>query len=78
MTSRRTSKTDTDEGHDLMTSYRDRNKRPMLPGLREAIRMLKARKGPATEDDRPRRPERPPRVLSGQLDLDGNEYRPKG
>jgi hypothetical protein len=39
------------------------------PGLQEALRMLKARAGPATEDDRPRRESKPPRVLEGQLDL---------
>ena len=33
--------------------------------------LLAARKGPPTEADGPRRPSRPPRVLPGQIDIDG-------
>jgi hypothetical protein len=39
-----------------------------LPGMTEARRLLAARKGPATEADRPRESQRP-RVVPGQLDL---------
>jgi hypothetical protein len=46
-------------------------------GVSEALRALKARRGPPTEEDRP-----PPGVwpgkkvdlIAGQLDLDGNQY----
>jgi hypothetical protein len=40
-----------------------------LPGMTEAKRALAARKGPATEADRPLRQSRPPRQIPGQLDL---------
>ena len=40
--------------------------------MRETRRLLNARKGPATEADRPRRQSKLPRVLPGQLDLEGN------
>jgi hypothetical protein len=49
----------------------------VLPGLRVAIRMLKARKGPVKEDDRPPvkpLPGRKPRILPGQLDFFGQEH----
>ena len=39
------------------------------PALREAIKMLKARKGPATDEDGPRRPAARPHVLPGQLGI---------
>jgi hypothetical protein len=38
-------------------------------------RLLGARKGPPTEADRPVAGGRPPRVLDGQLDIDGNVHR---
>jgi hypothetical protein len=40
-----------------------------LPGMIEAKRLIGARKGPATEADRPRRASKPPRVMPGQLAL---------
>jgi hypothetical protein len=40
-----------------------------LPGMTEARRLLAARKGPATEADRPLRESRRPRVVPGQLTL---------
>jgi hypothetical protein len=40
-----------------------------LPGMTEARRLLAARKGPATEADRPVRESRRPRVVPGQLTL---------
>jgi hypothetical protein len=40
-----------------------------LPGMVEAMRLLHARKGPATEGDRPTRTSSPRRVPPGQLDL---------
>jgi hypothetical protein len=48
------------------------------PAITEARRLLGARKGPPTETDRPRHKGRPPRVLDGQLDLDGNVHRANG
>jgi hypothetical protein len=51
------------------------------PGLAAALRALRARKGPATEADRPRRKSERPDLRDGQLDLDGNVYeldRPQG
>jgi hypothetical protein len=40
------------------------------PGLRDAWRARKARKGPALESDKPRHPSRPPKgVLPGQIDV---------
>jgi hypothetical protein len=46
----------------------------MLPGVRIATRMLRARKGPATEVDRPQRRGTPTRVLPGQLDIYGQVH----
>jgi hypothetical protein len=43
------------------------------PTLREAIKMLKARKGPPTDEDRPRRRSASARVLPGQLSVDDLE-----
>lgn len=45
----------------------------MHAAIAEALRALQARRGPATDTDRPRRKSQPARVLKGQLDLDGNE-----
>jgi hypothetical protein len=39
------------------------------PGLAEALRALRARKGPATEADRPCPRSKPPELLEGQLEL---------
>jgi hypothetical protein len=44
------------------------------PAMAEARRLLKARKGPPTENDRPQRPSKPPRVLDGQIDLYGRVH----
>jgi hypothetical protein len=44
------------------------------PAVKQTYRLLKARKGPATDDDRPRRKSQPPQVIPGQLDLDGNAH----
>lgn len=43
------------------------------PGLAAAVAARKARKGPATGDDRPLRKSKPTPVLKGQLDIHGNE-----
>jgi hypothetical protein len=44
------------------------------PAMAEARRLLKARKGPPTENDRPQRPSKPPRVLDGQIDIFGHVH----
>jgi hypothetical protein len=46
----------------------------MHPALREASRALKARRGPATEEDRPQRKSRHTGVMKGQIDLFGNVH----
>ena len=43
-----------------------------IPGMVEARRLLKARRGKATEADRPDRPSTPKRQIPGQLDLFGS------
>jgi hypothetical protein len=40
-----------------------------------AKQLLKARTGPPSEDDAPRRRARGPRVLDGQIDIYGAEHR---
>ena len=49
----------------------DRKKHVVITheGIAHARQLLKARKGPPSEADRPRRPSRPPRVLPGQVDI---------
>jgi hypothetical protein len=49
-----------------------------LPGMVEARRLLDARKGPATEADRPRRESQRPRVMPGQLDLFNTDAAERG
>ena len=44
------------------------------PGIAEARRLLKARKGPPTDAERPLRPSKPPRVLDGQIDIFGHVH----
>ena len=44
------------------------------PALAHARRLLKARKGPPTEADRPQRPSKRPRVLDGQIDIFGDVH----
>jgi hypothetical protein len=46
--------------------------------ITEARRLLRAREGPPTEADRPRHNGRLPRVLDGQLDLEGRIHRADG
>lgn len=44
------------------------------PAVAEARRLLKARKGPPTEADRPVRVSRPRKPLPGQLDIVGRTH----
>jgi len=44
------------------------------PGVREARRLIVARKGPATEADAPIRSGRGPRPLPGQIDIYGSTH----
>lgn len=44
-------------------------------GLAQARMLWRARPGPPTESDRPWTGGRAPRVLDGQLDIDGNVHR---
>lgn len=44
------------------------------PAVREARRLLGARKGRPSDSDRPLRTSHPPRVLPGQLDIFGNVH----
>jgi hypothetical protein len=48
------------------------NQHSERPAIAEARRLLKARKGPPTDADRPQRPSKPPRVLYGQIDIFGH------
>jgi hypothetical protein len=50
------------------------------PSITNARRLLKARKGPPSEDDAPKRRSRPPRVMPGQMsiyDVLGSPDRPR-
>jgi hypothetical protein len=50
------------------------NQHSARPGVAEARRLLKARKGPPTDADRPQRLSKPPRVLPGQIDIFGHVH----
>ena len=61
-----------------MSKYTSGAEHRELPGLAEARRLLKARKGAPTEADRPRRQGKPPRVHDRQLDIFGHTHRVNG
>ena len=44
------------------------------PGLTTAKALLKARKGPPDDADRPRPPSQQPKVLPGQIDIFGHVH----
>jgi hypothetical protein len=56
------------------TTFPSRTDETKNVALNEAIRASRLRKGPPTDADRPRRRGRRPRVLPGQLDLEGREH----